>query len=517
LLNTFFHSLDTDFGWHLKVGEDISRTGEIPHIEYYDFTLEGQRWVDHEWLANFFIYKIYSSDLGYVGLNVFFVLLILASLIILNKFTQRYFVKNHQKGIFLIIAFQGLGIIAMIPHFGVRIQEITILNLLILIIIIHFYSINHKKTKVLLFLPFLFYFWACVHAGFLIGLFVMFLWISFKFLEVVIQKNALAKSEKSVKRLIIFSIFAFLSFVATLVTPYGLELYSFLSGYSSTYYLTHISEWLPFYYTPIQYLQLLYAAFVAVAIFFLIKPLKSSSCLLRRYRGELNWHIFLTIIFFLLALKSRRHFPLFFIISFPILVQFFYSFFELPKKFLQNIKSSLIIKFYLIACFLLIIAGQIINIKPVQDPFSHFRNGYPANSVEFIKNNKEYLGKRTFSRYGWGGYLIWALPENKLFIDGRLPQYEFRGHTMLQEYYEFFAKGQARRKLNEHGIELVLLPTKQKQFKLNWFEKYFLKLDEEKLNDQKNYLKDYLDNSDKWSIVYEDNISKIYFLATPKI
>ena len=503
LLNHFFQYLDTDFGWHLKVGEEISRSGEVPHIEHFDFSLEGQRWVDHEWLSNLFVYFIYDN-FGYIGLNVFFVLIILVSLIILNKFTQKCFLKYDQRGIFFIIAFQILGVVAMRPHLGVRIQEITVLNLLILVIIIHYYN-RHKKPKILFFLPFLFYFWACVHAGFLIGFFVMFLWACFKSIEILIQKKEF--SYVNLRMPIIFSIFAFLSFLATLITPYGLELYSFLSSYSSTYYLTHISEWLPFFYYPILYWQLLYSAFVICAIILMFICKKS---LFVKYS---KWYLFLTIIFFLLSLKSRRHFPLFFIVSFPILVQFFVNFFAgttLPKKFLQNIKDSFIIKFCFIACFLLVIVSQFIIIYPIKDPFSKLKNGYPAASVEFIKSYPEYLGKRTFSRYCWGGYLIWALPENKLFIDGRLPQYAFRGHTMLQEYNEFFQKGQARRKLNEHDIELVLLSLEQVQVKLNWFEKYILNFKEEGMNDRENYLEDYLDSASEWNMVYENKVSKVY-------
>ena len=366
-----------------------------------------------------------------------------------------------------------------------------------------------------------------MHAGFLIGLFVIFLWICFKFLSILIQEKdylfkdcdkiadkvqkpevysiVLLKNLKNnleFQKLIIFSIFAFLSFLATLITPYGLELYSFLSGYSNTYYLTHISEWLPFYYSPILYWQLLYSAFVVLAIGLMFKYKKISDIQ--------KWYIFLSIIFFFLAFKSRRHFPLFFIVSFPLLIQFFYKFFKLPPKVGQYITSSLIIKFYIVLCFLLLIVYQIVTINPVRDPFVKFEKGYPIKAIEFIKNHPEYLNKRTLSKYRWGGYLTWVLPENKLFIDGRLPQYEFGGHTMLQEYYEFYQEGQARRKLNEHKIELVLISSQIKQSEPDWFEKHFLNVFQNDIEKPKYYLKDYLDNSGAWEMVYEDEISVIY-------
>ena len=64
-------------------------------------------------------------------------------------------------------------------------------------------------------------------------------------------------------------------------------------------------------------------------------------------------------------------------------------------------------------------------------------------------------------------------------------------------------------KLNQYNIGLVLLKI-EKKYKLNWFEKYLLQLNEEKINDQKNHLKNYLENSNNWQEVYGDKISKIY-------
>lgn len=44
--------------------------------------------------------------------------------------------------------------------------------------------------------------------------------------------------------------------------------------------------------------------------------------------------------------------------------------------------------------------------------------GFPEKSVEFIK--KESPSGRLFNFYHWGGYIIYFLPEYKVFIDGRV-------------------------------------------------------------------------------------------------
>ena len=59
------------------------------------------------------------------------------------------------------------------------------------------------------------------------------------------------------------------------------------------------------------------------------------------------------------------------------------------------------------------------------------------------------------------------------------------------------------------GIDLVLVK-KRKFIKLNWIEKNILRLSEEEINDQTDYLKEFLDNNEDWNLVYFDDFSYIY-------
>ncbi len=43
---------------------------------------------------------------------------------------------------------------------------------------------------------------------------------------------------------------------------------------------------------------------------------------------------------------------------------------------------------------------------------------YPQKAINFLKSNGIPSGNM-FNSYGWGGYLIWNLPETKVFVDGR--------------------------------------------------------------------------------------------------
>ena len=69
LLN--FHTLaDTDIFWHLRTGEVIFRTRQIPHSDIFSFTMYGQPWIDAQWLFQLVIFLLYKIS-GYAGMIVF--------------------------------------------------------------------------------------------------------------------------------------------------------------------------------------------------------------------------------------------------------------------------------------------------------------------------------------------------------------------------------------------------------------------------------------------------------------
>jgi hypothetical protein len=53
------------------------------------------------------------------------------------------------------------------------------------------------------------------------------------------------------------------------------------------------------------------------------------------------------------------------------------------------------------------------------------KKGNPAKAVEFIR--RAGLSGKMLNEYVYGGYLIWALPEHKVFMDGRSDVYEWTG------------------------------------------------------------------------------------------
>jgi hypothetical protein len=58
-------------------------------------------------------------------------------------------------------------------------------------------------------------------------------------------------------------------------------------------------------------------------------------------------------------------------------------------------------------------------------------NRVPAAAIEFVRQHPENVTGEMFNEYGWGGYLLWAMPERKVFIDGRN---DFFGKELCEEF-----------------------------------------------------------------------------------
>ena len=508
LLNGSFSYLDPDFSWHKKVGEQIVINREVPSLNIYNFSFTGN-WVDHEWLSDAVLYLI-SDGFGYIALSVLFTILILIVFRLLHlRAKKRWpFLPNWFSAIFQLFA-----VLASLPHFGVRIQEFALLFLLLILFVIDEYLVKRKSKVLFWFIPIM-WLWSMIHGSFLIGFFVFALFVFVKGGEILFQtqlKRFFSLNKNNFltwKEIRNFSLVSFVSFLFTLLSPYGIELYSFLYGYRDSYYLSHIQEWLPQHSFPFLYTQLIYLAFAVlslIAYFYFRKEKKE---------GFDFWNFVLTFVFIFLAFKSRRHFPLLVVVSFSFMLEIIGEALGLPeKKKIINTRNfySKILSVLVIFLMFIIALGQSLNISFTNKPFENHCGVYPCKAKEFLLENKEYNNLRLFNLYFWGGYLIHELPQRLIFIDGRLPQVAYKGHSFLEEYYRFYSDdfSEIEGRLSEHQIDLVLIPTHDKDIEAKLWEKFLFNIKDEDLK-VKNNLRIYLEASSSWQKIYSDEVASIY-------
>ncbi|HOD87010.1 MAG TPA: hypothetical protein PKH52_01910 [bacterium] len=502
LSNSYSYS-DVDLGWHLRIGQDILKSGQVPVFNDYNYTLSGQKWVDHEWLLNAGMALLFNHG-KFINLHLVFLLVLLVTAFFVWR---RNINLLGNKIVFKLgsAIWLFLGLLASRPHLGIRVQEFGLLGMAILFWI---FSGPSRSRHYFWYLPPIFWLWANIHGSFLLGLALLGAYCIYAFASPLFkhvnhwQLFRVDSFDLKFKKqlLVIFT----LSVLATLINPYGVDLYAFLGTYTHTTYMVYIREWQSQFVFPLFYVQIFYLALAAVALIMLIKDRRKNLFIFSW------WEAFLFVFFFILAIKSRRHFPLFVLASLPFLSV---AFQEFSAQIIGLVKRcrSLIWRALAIFLMFILVIYQAVNIPWFQNSIQDFcGRKYPCAAVEYLRARPDLLNKRLFNSYDWGGYLLWAYPERQIFIDGRMPQAEYRHHTILEEYLRFRSGSEdIGNLLNTYQIDLVLLKKSVGPLALRSWEKLFFQISEEELT-APDYLRLYLDSSLDWQVVFEDNISIIY-------
>lgn len=412
--------LDPDFGWHLRMGELILSDG-IPATDPFSYTMPSFPFIDHEWLTNVLI-ALSFPHIGRLGLSFISAVLMTSVLFISIG-------RNWYK--WTITPFL-LGAVSILGAGGVRPQIITLFFLSIFVAIV-LNKNNWEKLKWIL--PLLLVVWTNLHGGFAVGVFVIFIVV-------------IAKSIES-RKIDVFNILLLMfSIFATFVNPYKTEVWREVWMTVSDQSLRwQIAEWIP----SVFILSLSGTFLLMFTVFFIL-----------RYRKKFELvRIVLFAVLFFFGLSSIRHFPLWAVISFPMLNTGFLYF----RQDVTVISKGLA-RFSKACNFLIVLTLIIIAIDLTHDFYRYLfyseKAYYPYNAAAFLKKNPS--SGQIFSAYDWGGYLIWKLPEKKVFIDGRMPSWKWKANASESSYafmdYNKILKGEIpfSNIVKKYNIDTVLLP-----------------------------------------------------------
>lgn len=379
-----FISLDPDFGWHLRMGQLISSSG-IPATDPFSYTMASFPFVDHEWLTNVLIKFLYAF-VGKWGLALVFGVLATISILLGLKAKINPIFRYS-----LII----LAVAAVLPFAGVRPQVESWFFLALLL---------RKRWRY--FLPVFFMLWANLHGGFVVGLVVLTVMTGVKSLRL--------------RKLEIPDLFIVIaSWLATLINPYGIRLWGEVAmQLTDTNLRWTIQEWTPSLLV-VNYGFLFLATLTSILIF--------------KFRKKFLWEELVIYYSFLIAaISSVRHIPLWVVISLPLVVK---GFTALEQEItpvplgLVRLQKTLMITF-----FISLIIG-LVQVFPILKSPLNESSFYPAKAVSYLKTNLP--EGNVFSDYNWGGYLIWKLPEKKVFVDGRMPSWRRKTFPSGESAYAF--------------------------------------------------------------------------------
>src|SRR6202162_3547330 len=289
---------DPDLWWHLRTGQMIVETGHVPHSDPFSFTRAGHPWVSHEWLSEVAFYELWKHA-GAAGLIVFSAIITTAGFLLLYLRCLLCGAKKHWAA-----AATAFGALASAPSWGVRPQMFTFTLASLLLFLLE--SGNKKdRPRLLLWIPPLFLLWLNLHAGFPLGLALLFAYGIGLIIETAFGNTPWQEARPIILRVLLL-LLACLALVP--LNPSGAQLYRYpFDTLRSSGMRSFIVEW----FSP-DFHEWLYRPFLLVWLL-VLTALASSHW---RPKGRMIVPLLLTSF---AALDAVRHIPIFVLVAIPVI------------------------------------------------------------------------------------------------------------------------------------------------------------------------------------------------------
>ena len=421
--------VEPDFGWHLRTGLDLLQHGwQMPMTDPYSHTMYDWPWIEHAWLTDGVIALIYQG-LGGAGL--------LGVIVLFASVTSAAFLMAAvpaRAGRTSTLAAVAAALWVARPFLGVRTQVVTLLGFALVLWIWH--RSREGRSFWLWMLPPLFLLWANLHGGFTAGLFgmVVLLAVSIAMRFAVVQwPEAMQRVEEPVPAwpqigglaLVIGAVA-----VLTFINPYGWRLHQeIMQSLSDRFMLETLHEWQPL--SLETYAGKLYVGYLVVL----------GAAMGPGYRRiePVRWT--LLTVFLILSIRHWRNIPFFLLVSLPLLAELLAlgagrAMAWLPAMPRHSKAWGLALTFAMGIGLGMLGSGHVPRVVwsgLAAEEF--FRDtSYPIEAVNWIKSNRGRVGDRMFNEYGHGGFLLWWLPGERIFIDGRMPAWRIGDRRIFEDY-----------------------------------------------------------------------------------
>lgn len=385
---------DPDFWFHLKTGEYIVLNSLIPKTDPFSFTFNGHPWIAHGWLSGLLFYVI-QSRLGFGALIFLFALLITVAF---------WFVFRRCNAHPLISGIAVLiGVLSMSTNIGVRPRVFTILLSSIFLYVLGNYARRGEGKAIWILVP-LTALWVNLHGGYFIGLAL----IGLTMIGIVLDKWLGDDQMRLGPRLFALSALMGGSVLAILVNPYGAAMLIVpVRVLQSPVYKQIIVDWLsPDFHRP------------EVLPFLLLFLLTTAALALSPVRPKPS-----EILFFLATLyatlTSQRNMTIFALVAVPLFANYTHHWLNSNALGTYLSKSTIFESRILGLLFLLPLVFFAVQLKStVYAEVGQQTMDVPVKAVDHLKQNQ--IFGNTFTEPNiWANYMIWSMPSNPVYIDGR--------------------------------------------------------------------------------------------------
>ena len=407
-------SVDTDTWWHLRAGEWMIEHRRILQADPFSYTRGGAAWRYPGWLVQIPLALVYRG-LGPGGLNLW-----VAGMVTLAFW---FVYRTMEGGVFTKAFVMVLAAAAAGVYWAARPYMVTFVLTAVFLWILE--DFRKGKRDRLWWLPVLMVLWANSHGGFAAGFLLWgvylvgagVLWVRDRRRVVsAIEPSKIEDRTSKISRLIVVGA---LLVAAVALNPSGpaMLLYPFKTV-SIGALRDFIQEWQsPNFHEarvqPFAWMLLLTLGAVGAS------------------RKGLRLEEFLLVAGFgYMGLLAARNVALFALVAAPVLSRHASAVLDRAAQTLGvrpprlgRVRSRLQgwVNRALLGVLLLAVGVKMALVFPPAENENAFRQFLPLEAVAFLQETRP--PGRLFNSYNWGAYLLWALPEYPVFVDGRTDLY----------------------------------------------------------------------------------------------
>lgn len=417
---------DPDMWWHLSAGREMLARGEILTRDVFSYTRSSAPWTNAFWLADIGMYLLYRCG-GFPALSITVALLAALTMAI---------VYRHMAGPPLLRA--GVAILAMVvaaPAWTPRPQLLSYLLLAALDLMLTRWKAGSPK-RFWWMIP-LFALWGNLHGGFIWGFLLIAAVLAGEGLDHLTGRKG-GFTGKELRRLSLFTVLAAL---AVLINPNGIAIWRL--PFHTVSVSLGIQEWRSPDFHRLDFHPILWLLFLLIVG-------------LARARERPNLaSIFKAVGFAYMTFVSVRAVAVYALVTAPLVAQLLNGMLrpDLGDRLAKMAVPPPLVRRVMNGSIITILSALTLGRAVLLSSPALVEKSYPADAVAWLKAHRP--EGQLFNSYNWGGYLLWALPEYPVFVDGRADLY---GDEILSQWWQVVNAEEAGWGILEKWhIRLVLL------------------------------------------------------------
>lgn len=414
-----------DFWWHIATGRLIVQLGGVPTTDHFSYITYGQPYFNQPWFAQVLMYAGYA--LGGAAL-----LELLQTIVIGGAFAVLYRVCCAEGANARVASIATLtGALVAMDNWQIRPQTYAVplfIGTLALLL-----GWRRGAPTSLWLLPLLMIVWVNTHGTFiLLPVLCGCVWLG----EAIAILRADCRSNGTIAfrrllapRLRSLAAWSVVALIATLFNPRGIGIWGYVGGLVSNRAVSQlVTEWA----SPFSDL-----GSPMTIVFLVVFLLMGALCIWRR-RALTASDLLLLLPFTLLALQSVRNILWFGIVAAPVAARLLATSSDQPRR--NAVEIVLVNRLIAGLLALLLIATlpwwkEALGLPPTLGALLSSQT--PVAATAQLRSLPQ-RPQRLFHENGFGSYLIWAAPEQQVFVDPRIELYAY------EQWRDYITLGQGR-------------------------------------------------------------------------